>query len=272
MNLRTPNITKNQPTYRFGFQGQERDDEVKGLGNSYEYLYRWHDPRLARFLSIDPLYSSYPWNSSYAFSENRVVDKIELEGAETSSYKSDYGHVQAVERQDEEDLIRQKANAEMEAMGIPVSGNPEDNEELTNYLKSKSNLKPTYTLYDSFVKLDNTLNSQQKNQPEPNANGETPSRPMPTTDGDLLDGAMKPGQSNGAIPNKPSDSNDSDDSEDEPDVVPTGDGDSTRIVYKTSSNRKKVDTFDLPNNKKRTNQIVRDLKDKKQEVISVEYH
>jgi hypothetical protein len=31
---------------------------------------------------VDPLFKSFPWNSSYAFSENRVVDAIELEGLE----------------------------------------------------------------------------------------------------------------------------------------------------------------------------------------------
>ncbi|KEZ94016.1 hypothetical protein IL45_02400 [Nonlabens ulvanivorans] len=68
--------------YRYGFQGQERDDEVKGEGNSYNYKYRMHDPRLGRFFAVDPLQDSFPWNSPYAFSENRPIDKIELEGLE----------------------------------------------------------------------------------------------------------------------------------------------------------------------------------------------
>jgi RHS repeat-associated protein len=68
--------------YRFGFQGQEKDDEIKGNGNSISFKYRIHDPRIGRFLSIDPLEKDYPWNSSYAFSENRVIDGIDLEGAE----------------------------------------------------------------------------------------------------------------------------------------------------------------------------------------------
>ena len=71
--------------YRFGFQGQEGDDEINGDGNSYAFKYRIHDPRLGRFLSIDPLYQSYPWNSPYAFSENSVIAFIELEGLEKYS-------------------------------------------------------------------------------------------------------------------------------------------------------------------------------------------
>lgn len=37
---------------------------------------------MGRFLSLDPLSKYYPWNSPYAFSENRVIDAIELEGLE----------------------------------------------------------------------------------------------------------------------------------------------------------------------------------------------
>jgi RHS repeat-associated protein len=68
--------------YRYGFQGQEKDNEIKGEGNSLNFAYRVHDPRLGRFLSVDPLTSSYPHNSPYAFSENRVTNSIELEGLE----------------------------------------------------------------------------------------------------------------------------------------------------------------------------------------------
>ena len=68
--------------YRYGFQGQEMDDEVKGKGNSINYKYRMHDPRVGRFFAVDPLSAKYPWYSSYQFSGNRVVDAVELEGKE----------------------------------------------------------------------------------------------------------------------------------------------------------------------------------------------
>jgi RHS repeat-associated protein len=68
--------------YRFGFQGQEVDNEVYGEGNALSFKYRVHDPRLGRFLSVDPLAPTYPWNSTYAFSENCVIACVELEGLE----------------------------------------------------------------------------------------------------------------------------------------------------------------------------------------------
>ncbi|WP_124979579.1 RHS repeat-associated core domain-containing protein [Nonlabens xiamenensis] len=74
--------------YRYGFQGQERDDEVNGEGNSYNYTIRMHDPRLGRFFAVDPLDAKYLWYTPYQFSGNRPIDKIELEGFETAEHGS----------------------------------------------------------------------------------------------------------------------------------------------------------------------------------------
>ncbi len=85
-----PGRNFNSSEYRFGFQGQEKDDELKGVGNSISFKYRIHDPRLGRFMSLDPLAKDYPWNSPYAFAENKVIKYIELEGLEVAPNWSDY--------------------------------------------------------------------------------------------------------------------------------------------------------------------------------------
>lgn len=72
----------NSGDYRYGFQGQEMDNEVKGEGNSINYKFRMHDPRVGRFFAVDPLSPQYPFYSPYSFSGNRVLDMIELEGME----------------------------------------------------------------------------------------------------------------------------------------------------------------------------------------------
>ncbi len=77
-----PNRHGSNDTYRYRFQGQEKDDEIKGEGNSLNYKFRMHDPRIGRFFAVDPLDNKYPWNSSYSFSENRVLDGNEIEGLE----------------------------------------------------------------------------------------------------------------------------------------------------------------------------------------------
>jgi len=75
-----PGRHANLGSYRYGFQNQETDPEM--LGGTVAFTYRVHDPRIGRFLSIDPLAPNYPWNSPFAFSENRVIDGVELEGLE----------------------------------------------------------------------------------------------------------------------------------------------------------------------------------------------
>jgi RHS repeat-associated protein len=72
--------------YRYGFNGKENDNEVKGWGNQQDYGMRIYDPRLGRFLSVDPLAKSYPWNSPYAFAENDVLRNIDLDGEEKKHY------------------------------------------------------------------------------------------------------------------------------------------------------------------------------------------
>ncbi len=77
-----PNRHGSSNSYRYGFQGQEKDDELKGEGNSYNFTFRMYDSRLGKFLSLDPLAPEYPHNSPYAFAENSVIAGIELEGLE----------------------------------------------------------------------------------------------------------------------------------------------------------------------------------------------
>jgi RHS repeat-associated protein len=66
--------------YRFGFNGQEKDDEVKGEGNSLDYGARIYDPRLGRFLSTDPLQKKYPDLSPYHFSGNNPILFVDYDG------------------------------------------------------------------------------------------------------------------------------------------------------------------------------------------------
>lgn len=47
-----PNRYASSNSYRYGFQGQEKDDEIKGEGNSINYTFRMHDPRISIFVSV----------------------------------------------------------------------------------------------------------------------------------------------------------------------------------------------------------------------------
>ncbi|MDQ3072508.1 MAG: hypothetical protein M3Q97_04485 [Bacteroidota bacterium] len=67
-------------TYRYGFNGMERDDEVKGIGNSYDFGARVYDSRLGCFLSVDPLYKIYEEVSPYVFAINNPIKYIDDNG------------------------------------------------------------------------------------------------------------------------------------------------------------------------------------------------
>ncbi|MEO6839007.1 MAG: RHS repeat-associated core domain-containing protein [Ginsengibacter sp.] len=72
--------------YRYGFNGQENDNEVKGEGNQQDYGMRIYDPRLGRFLSVDPITAKYPELTPYQFASNRPVDGTDRDGLEYISY------------------------------------------------------------------------------------------------------------------------------------------------------------------------------------------
>jgi len=68
--------------YRYGFNGKENDNEVKGTGNEIDYGFRIYDPRIGRFLSVDPLSKSYPWYTPYQFAGNKPIAAKDLDGLE----------------------------------------------------------------------------------------------------------------------------------------------------------------------------------------------
>lgn len=81
----------NIPHYRNLFNGQEADNEVYGDGAVLGYEFRQYDARMGKFWSVDPLNAKFPWNSTYAFAENRVVDGMELEGTEAVLFVENEG-------------------------------------------------------------------------------------------------------------------------------------------------------------------------------------
>ena len=68
--------------YRYGFNGKENDNEVKGAGNQQDYGMRIYDPRIGKFLSVDPITSQYPSLTPYQFSSNSPIANIDLDGLE----------------------------------------------------------------------------------------------------------------------------------------------------------------------------------------------
>jgi RHS repeat-associated protein len=61
------------PISFFSFNGKEKDDEVKGEGNSLDFGARIYDPRLGRWMSLDNMAAKYPGYSPYNFTLNNPI-------------------------------------------------------------------------------------------------------------------------------------------------------------------------------------------------------
>ncbi|GGZ48899.1 hypothetical protein GCM10008088_07770 [Mesonia mobilis] len=77
----------NTSDYRYGFNGKEADNEIKGEGLQIDYGFRIYDPRLGRFLSQDPLFKSFPWYTPYQFAGNKPIESVDLDGLEELDYR-----------------------------------------------------------------------------------------------------------------------------------------------------------------------------------------
>lgn len=74
--------TQGSSKYRYGFNGKENDNDVKGTGNQQDYGKRIYDPRLGKFLSVDPITQKYPELTPYQFASNTPIQAIDLDGLE----------------------------------------------------------------------------------------------------------------------------------------------------------------------------------------------
>jgi RHS repeat-associated protein len=76
-------------SYPYGFNGKEKDDEVEGAGNSYDFGARINDPRLGRWLSVDPLAHKFTWQSPYVSMDNNPIANTDLTGMGTTDFVKD---------------------------------------------------------------------------------------------------------------------------------------------------------------------------------------
>jgi RHS repeat-associated protein len=75
-----PNRNGNSPAYRYGFNGMEKDDELKGEGNSYDFGARMLDSRIGRWFAKDPKEGKYPSFSTYNYVLNNPIIYYDFDG------------------------------------------------------------------------------------------------------------------------------------------------------------------------------------------------
>jgi RHS repeat-associated protein len=64
----------------FGVMGKEKSNEIYGEGNAYDFGARIYDPRIGRWLSVDPLQQKYPSFSPYNFTMNNPLFYYDIDG------------------------------------------------------------------------------------------------------------------------------------------------------------------------------------------------
>ena len=79
-------------SYRYYFNGKEKDSENKKSDNFHDYGFRIYDPHLGRFLSVDPLSAEYPWYTPYQFAGNTPIKFVDIEGLEPGIDESFTGY------------------------------------------------------------------------------------------------------------------------------------------------------------------------------------
>ena len=77
-------------SYRYGYQGSEMDNEVKGEGNHYTTEFRQLDPRLGRWFSVDPLAAQFPNQSPYNAMACNPIMFTDRTGAAPDPIESEY--------------------------------------------------------------------------------------------------------------------------------------------------------------------------------------
>jgi len=75
-----PGRQTNPAEYHFGYQGSEKDDEVKGTGNTYDFGARFYDSRLGRWMKMDAYRHAYSSVSPYAFVLNTPIRAVDPDG------------------------------------------------------------------------------------------------------------------------------------------------------------------------------------------------
>ena len=141
-----PNRHESINAYRYGFQGQEKDDEIAGEGNSYTAEYWQYDSRLGRRWNIDPVVKVH--ESPYVAFANNPIWFRDPNGADTvfadNQVKKDFNNT------------LDKVNNKIEEIKSSLNG-------LENQLASGKNSKGKDLRNSQRKKLEKTIKNQQTN-------------------------------------------------------------------------------------------------------------
>lgn len=113
--------------YRYGFNGQEKVDEINGAGNHNTALFWEYDTRLGRRWNLDPVVKF--WQSSYACFSNSPIWKLDPNGdddyySRKGAYLGSVGESNGIMRVETEDHTYAKAKETGEQQGKIITVDP----------------------------------------------------------------------------------------------------------------------------------------------------
>jgi RHS repeat-associated protein len=148
------------------------DNETYGAGNEYDYGFRIYNPRLGKFLSVDPLTKSFPWYSPYHFAGNSPILNIDLDGMESSNTqepeKVDNGGVPTNPSQSGSS----GNNSSSGAIGTEASflkDNTAEGIAIGTYMYGSSNISTVAANFANNTKVDNASQGKEGRGTERNA-------------------------------------------------------------------------------------------------------
>jgi len=151
--------------YRYGFNGMEKDDEVKGLGNSLDFGARIYDPRIGRWLSLDPLQEKYPYLSPYHALANSPISFVDPDGKENVIYlvvlpsaKSDLANLDFQK-------IADKANERLSALGLKTEVRVFDSGQYGDFDARKIDATDSFVLLRSVDEIKSTVSNSDGTAP-----------------------------------------------------------------------------------------------------------
>ena len=132
----------------------EKDDEVKLNSNSYSTEFREYDPRIGRWLSIEPLAYKFPSQSPYVAFDNNPILKNDLRGDSPPTVE------EVIKRGEESpffsNLTKQAGITNENANKNIAFGNDND----TYTTNTKITLISNKTVYESVIRLAHELTNK----------------------------------------------------------------------------------------------------------------
>jgi RHS repeat-associated protein len=143
--------------YRYGFNGKENDHDMSSDGTPQDYGERIYDPRVARFLSVDPISANYPMLTPYQFASNRPIDGVDLDGKEWA--------INSVDTKTSATEITRATSLYVKVRVSNISTRVTSNDKVKAYADTyKAGIEKTYSAKISYVDNGITINETIKTE------------------------------------------------------------------------------------------------------------